>query len=479
MRTHPKRRSAAPAGRSWPSGSPPPFRPDTLRVSLFLFIVISISTVHAYFGFLRVLRPGLLLWAVALAAVFLIPRGVDWSNIGKSWPPKAVLMLTLIACLSAPMGLSLGQSGNFLLNVYLRVAAFFFMLVIAIRGVRDLSFFVWAFVSSAAILAVLSLTIMEVSTTFGGDARLVASFMYDANDLGLIFLCAIPLGVALFKGFDDWRRPLAAVCLGVTTAAVAMTGSRGAFVGFLFVVPAIFLAMKDVKMGKRAGVVIAFVLALVVGAPAGYWERIQTVFEPSEDYNVTSETGRVAIAKRGLGYMATYPILGVGIANFPRAEGTISPLARNAMSGEAIRFLAPHNTYVQVGAELGVVAMVIWLSLLYLGILGLRPVRKRIAPGSQSDTAGLDPERRFLTLLCTYLPIAFLAFATTSFFVSHAYTPVIYVLLAILSGTIVLSRSLIRRDRAGHVGGTGRGGPLRHTPTIGRAPRQRPRYQPR
>lgn len=446
MRPRSRRTSRPARGQGGPAAAAAPFRPDILRTSLFLFIVISISTVHAYVGFLRVLRLGVVLWALSVAAVFLIPRNVDWNNARKSWPPKAVLALVIIACLSAPFGLSLGQSGNFLLNVYFRVVAFFFMLVIAIRGVRDLAFFVWAFVASAAILGVLSLTVMEVADTSGGGARLAALYMYDANDLGLIFLCAIPLGVALFKAFDDWRRPLAGVCLGVMAAAVAITGSRGAFVGFLVVIPAIFVAMKEVNVGKRTGVVIAFVLALAVGAPEGYWERIETVFEPSEDYNVTDEHGRVAIAKRGLGYMASYPVLGVGIANFPRAEGTISTLAQNAMAGEAVRFLAPHNTYIQVGAELGAIAMGIWLSLLFLGTVGLRRVGARLSPNARLGAA-MDPERRFLGLMCIYLPITFLAFATTSFFVSHAYTPVFYVLLAILSGTLVLSRSVLRRDR--------------------------------
>jgi len=284
--------------------------------------------------------------------------------------------------------------------------------------------------------------------------------------------------VLLFKASEGIRRWLAAGCLAVTCAAVAMTGSRGAFVGFLVVVPAIFFAMKDVSVTRRLGVVGAFVAALVLGAPQGYWERIETVFEPSEDYNVTDDHGRLAIAQRGLGYMMTYPVLGVGVANFSRAEGTISPLARNAMSGEAIRFLAPHNTYVQVGAELGVFAIAIWLSLFYLGIVGLRRLRATL---SRRGRAGGEKtaERRFLVLMCTYLPITFLAFATTSFFVSHAYTPVFYVLLALLAGTLTESGALRRRDRATRIAMRGMDGRHRLASAIGRSASRRPRSRTR
>ena len=391
--------------------------------------------------------------------VLLVPSGVRWQNIGRAWPPRAVIALTVIACLSAPFGLSLGASGTFLLNVYLRIALFCLMLVVAMRGIRDLSLFVWAYVASAATLAVLSLTVMEIATTAGSDARLVSSYMYDANDLGMIFLTAVPLGVLLFKSFEDWRRWAAMVALMLLTGGLAMTGSRGAFVGFLVVLPAIFMALKDVTISKRVGVVMALVGALVVGAPEGYWERIETVFQPSDDYNVTSDYGRLAIAKRGIGYMVQYPVLGVGVANFPRAEGTISPLARNAAAGEAIRFLAPHNTYVQVGAELGLPALIIWLSLLWAGIVGLRPLRKRLAALS-------DPGRdeQFLLMACTYLPISFLAFATTSFFVSHAYTPVFYVMLALLVGTQIFTRATLRQRRVVR---------SEPPPAIGRAGRRR------
>jgi O-antigen ligase len=439
-------------------------RLDALKVSFALFIVISISSVHAYFGFLRALRPGLVLWLVCVALVVLMPQKVRWANLLASWPSKAVLALAAIACLSAPFGLSLGGSGSYLLDVYLRVVAFFTILVAATNSVAALRFFVWAFVTSGAMVGLLSFTVMEMADVSGGGARLVALHMYDANDLGLIFLTAIPLGLLLVHASQGAGRWLAGAATAVMGAAVAMTGSRGAFVGFLVVVPALFFGLGEVSVLKRAGAVVVLAAALVLGSPEGYWERIETIFTPSADYNVTERHGRLQVAKRGLGYMLERPVLGVGVANFARAEVTISEMARRAAAGEGIPYLAPHNTYVQVGAEMGVVALGLWLSILYTGTVGVWRLRARLR--SWSGKYAGEGDARFLFLMCSYLPISFLGFATTSFFVSHAYTPVFYVLTSFLAGLLTHQGCFaergsgeIARKRAGN-GWSGRATPI-------------------
>jgi O-antigen ligase len=415
--------------------TPPAFDLDALRVALFLFIVISISTVHAYVGILRVLRIGLLLWVAVIVCVILMPRSVRWRNVVASWPAKAVLALAILACLSVPFGLSIGGSGDFLLSVYFRILTLFFILVAAIRTVGDLALFTWATVISAAVLALLSLTVMDVTTTFGGT-RVEATSMYDANDLGLIFLVAIPMGLALFEATGKRGRWVAGLSLLVISSAVAVTGSRGAFVGMMVVVPALLVVMSHLSIMKRAAWVAVLALGLMVGAPDGYWDRISTIFDPSDDYNVTDYYGRVEVAKRGVGYMLERPLLGVGVTNFGWAEMTLSARARSSYSAEGIRPIAPHNTYVQVGAEMGVFALAIWLSLLWAGTVSLWKMRRVHKDRVESGQGGF--EALFLFRCCTYFPVTFLAFASTSYFVSHAYTPVIYILVALLSGVYLL-----------------------------------------
>jgi hypothetical protein len=404
---------------------------DVLRVTLFSFIVISISTVQAYVGVLRVLRPGFTLWALAVLLVVAVPRNVRWQNLGDSWPPKAVLGLAVIACLSVPFGLSIGASGDFLLSVYFRILTLFIVLVVAIRSIRDLNLFVWAFVISAALLSLLSLTVMEIEASFGGT-RVVTSSLYDGNDLGMIFVTAVPLGVLLMQTAGRLGRWMAVLSIGMISLGMAVTGSRGAFVGMMIVLPALFVAMSHVSLLKRVGLVATLALGLVLTAQEGYWERISTIFNPSEDYNVTDHYGRVELAKRGTGYMLQYPFFGVGVANFPRAEVTISERARAAGRNQQLRFIAPHNTYVQVGAEMGLGALMLWLGLIGAGTIGLWKIRPAARARALSSPGSF--EENFLSQSCTYMPISFLGFACTSYFVSHAYTAIFYIMVALLTG---------------------------------------------
>src|SRR5207247_5939309 len=85
-------------------------------------------------------------------------------------------------------------------------------------------------------------------------------------------------------------------------------------------------------------------------------------------------------------YMLDYPVFGIGIGNFSRAEATISEKARLAPRGKGIRWTAPHNSFVEVGAELGGPGLLLFSSLVFGGIWGMARLQRRLprsgAPGS-------------------------------------------------------------------------------------------------
>src|SRR5690606_7342612 len=82
----------------------------------------------------------------------------------------------------------------------------------------------------------------------------------------------------------------------------------------------------------------------------------RTILNPSEDYNWSgnSESGRMEGWKRGIGYMLRRPLTGVGARAFPVAEGQLSPLAERQQYGMGVKWSAAHNSFVAIGAELGV-----------------------------------------------------------------------------------------------------------------------------
>ena len=433
-----RRMSAAP-----PRGEPDPApgedgHLDLIRVGLYLFIIVTISTVHFYIPPLRILRAGLLLWLMVLGGVFLLPRLVRWENISRSRPARAVVVLSLIALVSIPFGMSIGASGDYFLNSYSRVLVFFFLLVVALRGPRDYMLFLQAFAFSIGILAFLAVTVMDMSQSFTG-IRLESGAMYDANDIGVLLAMGLPVVILVFESTRGVRRWLAGLSLVLIPATLALTGSRGGLVGAAVVALGLLILMSHVPLVKRVAAIPVMLVGLTVAAPAGYWERMSTILAPTEDYNYTDYYGRKEIARRGVMHMLRNPALGVGLMNFGRADGS---LIETLDSGTQVRWIAPHNTYVQVGAELGVGAFAIWIGLLYSGIVGLLRRRKRLPRHWARGTE----EQRLLVASHRYLPLAFLGFAVPSFFTSHAYTPPMYILVAFLVAVHLFTARAKRRE---------------------------------
>jgi O-antigen ligase len=134
-----------------------------------------------------------------------------------------------------------------------------------------------------------------------------------------------------------------------------------------------------------------------------------------------------------MGYMMQRPFFGVGISNFPTAEGTMSEKSRTHVAGTGIRWAAAHNSYVQIGAELGVPGLTLWVILIFGGIVQMHRLRSRLP----KYWARGDPEERFLYVTAMYLPVALVGFAVSSFFVSFAYLDPIYILAALMAGLYV------------------------------------------
>jgi len=419
-----------------------------LRRALFLLTVLTISRVHQHFPVVALLRPALLLAGLALVYAILNPRLLaGWKWTGR-WPAKVVVGLGVVACLSAPFGISFGYSAKTILEDYAKVLIFCFMLMAVLRHTGDVSMFIWAYVLSCGILAWMSLTVFGLAATHSGLERLGGLYTYDANDVGCVLMIGLPLTLLVLQTSRLRGKLLAVLILLGIGVTIARTGSRGAFVGLLVVGALLLLTLPGVTVSRRLGFVAITVVALVTAAPPGYWKQMQTLTSPEEDYNWQSPTGRRQLAIRGLHYWMEYPVFGIGIGNFGRAEGQLSERAKTFEPGmPGIKWSAPHNSFLEVGVELGPLGLALWSSLVLGGIIGMRRLRRRLP----ATWAIGDREQRFIYLTTVYFPVALAGFAVTSFFVSFAYMDPIYVVAALLTGVYGCAEARLRQDGIGAV----------------------------
>jgi O-antigen ligase len=408
---------------------------DPYRLGMLVLIVLSISKLPGYFSLLRLLRPSFLLFGFCLVYAIANPSKLASGSLFRFWPARVVAALGVTACCSAVFGLSLGRSANFIVLEYWKTLAFTFLLMTGVRSATDLRRMVTAVAVGGIVLAYLSVFVVGISKTS-------SAVTYDANDVGLIMVTSLPLVLLVLQSSRGKTKLVALIGLALVGSTIAKTQSRGAFLGALMVGAGLLFLLPGVAFAKRVLSVAAAIAVMALTAPPGYWESMQSILsDPKADYNYDAVNGRRNIAKRGIGYMMAYPVFGVGINNFPLAEGTISDKARNTPAGHGIRWAAAHNSFVQAGAETGFVGFGLWVSLLVGGIAGCYRLRRRMPRAwLKSGT----PEQRFLYLSTGYIPIAFLGFAVTATFVSFAWIEVIYILSALVFGMYVAHENLMR-----------------------------------
>jgi O-antigen ligase len=407
---------------------------DAYRNILFVLMIITISRFHQNFGFLAPFRPAMVLVMLASGYAYLNPRFLSVGSMFHTFNARIMLGLGISACLSVPFGISMGNSAAFIIDEYVKVLVFGFLVLLGIRHARDLYKMIWSFVIASGFLAYLSLFVFRMRAAKGDDfVRIQSGYSYDSNDIGVVALIGLSLALLTYqvsKGKGRLISVLIIACLGMT---IGRTGSRGAFVGLVAIGAALFILLRNVSLDKRLAFVVVTMLGLAVAAPPGYWSKMLTVFEPTKDYNWSSPTGRKEVFIRGMGYMMMNPVTGIGIANFGRAEGTLSDrVAERALdpSLAGIKWSAAHNSFLQAGAEMGVIGMVLFCTLVFGSIVQCLRLRRKMPKHWYKG----DPEERFLYFTAVYLPVALIGFSVGGFFVSFAYLDPIYVLAAFVAG---------------------------------------------
>jgi O-antigen ligase len=290
----------------------------------------------------------------------------------------------------------------------------------------DVRYMVWATAAGGVFLAFTSVFIDHVSKTQGNG-------VYDANDIGTIVVMTLPLVILAAQLAKGFRRVVWIAGLVLIAETIVLSGSRGAFIGLLALGIALLLFLPGVSVVKRLVYLGGITIALTLFAPEGYWESMKNIIlNPTADYNWDAGQGRRQIAKRGIGYMFDHPIFGLGIHNFGMQEGMLSDYAKETLaSGHGVRWSAPHNSWVEAGAETGIPGLILWGSLVVGSVVPLIRLRRRM-PKAWATSGTTD--QRFAYLATLYVPIAVVGFVISATFVSFAWSDQSYVIPAIAMG---------------------------------------------
>jgi O-antigen ligase len=342
---------------------------------------------------------------------------------------RLILAIFALAILSIPTSLHTGVSYDFLTQNLAKTVILVGVLAASIRDRRDVDRLVRMLVLGGAgyVTAGLVLAVPEMGRLAGTGGM----GSYDPNDLGLVTVATIPMCIYMMRrGAPGGDRILGMVSAALLLVAAVKTGSRGGFLALAAVALYGLLGLRAVRLSRRLTVLFVASAAIALVGGAAYRDRIGTLLAPHEDYNWSghAESGRMEIWRRGLGYIAQRPLLGVGLNAFFIAEGNSPEAARRRAQGAGFKWSAAHNSYIQIGAELGVFGLVSFIALLGLAVREARRIGNMAARGEDR-------------LLAQCFGALLVGFAVGAAFLSQAYATFLYFSLGILIGfSRVMSR---------------------------------------
>jgi O-antigen ligase len=217
----------------------------------------------------------------------------------------------------------------------------------------------------------------------------------------------------------------------IITLGVILTFSRGAAVGLLLLLVAL-AALRMVRWRYIALIALAFVL--VLAAFPQYVQRatsileVATLLDPDASRSqvggaILSRTTEVLAA--GL-VMVDHPVIGVGPGMFPIFyEEYASQIGLRVLEGATRE---SHNLYLGIGAELGIVGLVIFL---IIGLLTFQMLFK-------ARRLSLD-RRPDLERLTTPFGLALMTYYVTGMFLHLSFARFFWLMLAVASAAAIIT----------------------------------------
>ena len=336
--------------------------------ALLLLVFLQFGRPQEFFPFLNPYRLALLFTVITLLLTFFNKEHFTLTDCFKIKESKLYLIFFFIMVLGIPFAYHRGNAFDFVLLKYLANVIFFFLFVVNVQSKERLKKVL--FVVSIAVLFLATMSLMH-GGVHGG--RFFPGTMYDPNDLAYFLVSFLPIFFVFLRKYEPLvNKIMSTTGILLSIAVVLLSGSRGGLLG-LGVVLFFILFSKIVVERTAVKVFLSFSAVVIISMHADQInvERFQSITALSSDYNLTSESGRLAIWKRGFRLVISNPVTGVGVACFGKAIGE----QRDA-EGEIPRWQVAHNSFVQVAVETGLIGFVVFSALLFASLKNFRRLSK-------------------------------------------------------------------------------------------------------
>lgn len=203
----------------------------------------------------------------------------------------------------------------------------------------------------------------------GQDILRASAFFPDPHMMAFYTGMLLPFAVAFFSvSGSRAEKFFYAVCAAVLFFGDALTFSRGGYVGLLGGGISALLLLRDrllIKNPSRVLLALPLIILFVATLFASpFGARLFSILDFSEGSN----QGRIATWTQALAIIEQHPIAGIGIGNYAYS---VDPSASSRAPFYA------HNLYLDIAAESGIIAALLWIGILLCAFFAFARNKKR------------------------------------------------------------------------------------------------------
>jgi putative inorganic carbon (HCO3(-)) transporter len=378
-------------------------------IGVFLFTFVLYFRPYELFGALSWLRTSAF-WIATATLLIFVPAQLSLENRITARPPEVNLLLAfqIIALLSIVFAISPGDGWDLFSGTFIKVGIIFIVMVNVVRTELRLKSLIWLGLAVGIYLSWNAISDFRSGKLTVEGYRIegeIGGLFDNPNDLALYLATMIPIAIALTFSERGIKKLFYVSCAALMAGAITVTYSRSGFLGFFA-----GLAVVVWKLGRRNRAIVAvgsiiFTTMFIALAPGNYGARILSIFGLMPDAS-GSFSARNDLLVRSIWVALRHPLLGIGMNNFPIVS---------------IHDKVSHNAYTQVAAEMGILALIIYLMFMIIPLRRLRRIEL------ETFQTGAHPKFFYLAV---GIQASLVAYLVSSFFASVAYVWNIYYLVA-------------------------------------------------
>jgi len=396
----------------------------------FLIFVLPLSQHHIWAQFVGDLTGIKYIGIVCLPyAIFHLAQRKTLPRFFLTWQARLFMVLYVLAALSSFLLARLPISASHFIS-YTSFLAFFFITVSVVDSRARVRWVVLSGIGSIGLASVYVLRDWQLYHNLYAGYR-PGWVVGDPNYFTVNALLFMPVALLLLQQKQPrWQRLFCLGCLILTLAAVALSASRGGFLGL--VASGLYFLLKSRHRVRNFALVCG---ALAVLALPVQISPVQRLFHPTQS-DEDAQQIRLALWDGGLKMVVAHPLFGVGLDNYP-SEITKYVDPAKVPKYETVRRVA-HNSYMEIAAEMGVPALFVFLGIIISCISSLGRVRR----------AALKSNDEFLSRVALGLQSGILGASVALFFVSGEYQKMFWMAVFLTTCLPALAGSISMKARA-------------------------------